>query len=68
MLELLRLRGHERPEVRVSNLTGTYQGGGNISPFEGSFDTDTVDMRLRYVAGGALWSADAVVYSDGSEA
>ena len=68
VLELLRLRGHERPEVRVSNLTGTYQGGGNISPFEGSFDTDTVDMRLRYVAGGALWAADAVVYSDGSEA
>lgn len=67
-LELLRLRGYERPEVRVSNLTGNYQGGGSVSPFEGSFENDTVDMRLRYVVGGALWTADAIVYSDGSEA
>lgn len=66
VLELLRLRGHERPEIRVSNLTGNYQGGGAVSPFEGSFETDTVDMRLRYVCGGALWSAEAVVYSDGT--
>ena len=65
-LELLRLRGHERPEIRVSNLTGNYQGGGAVSPFEGSFETDTVDMRLRYVCGGVLWSAASVVYSDGS--
>lgn len=66
VLELLRLRGHERPELRVSNLTGNYQGGGAVSPFEGSFETDTVDMRMRYVCGGALWTADAIVYSDGS--
>ena len=65
-LELLRLRGYETPELRVSNLTGSYVGGGAISPFEGSFDADTVDLRLRYVVGGALWTADAVVYSDGS--
>lgn len=68
VLELLRLRGYERPEIRVSNATGNYLGGGAIAPFEGSFDNDTVDMRLRYVAGGALWSADAVVYSDGTGA
>lgn len=65
-LELLRLRGYETPELRVSNLTGTYQGGGAVSPFEGSFDNDTVSMRLRYVVGGVLWTADAIVYSDGS--
>lgn len=65
-LELLRLRGYETPELRVSNLTGVSFGGGAISPFEGSYDNDTVSMRLRYVCGGALWTADAVVYSDGS--
>lgn len=65
-LELLRLRGYETPELRVSNLTGVYQGGGAVSPFEGSFDSDVVDMRLRYVVGGVLWTADAIVYSDGS--
>lgn len=66
-LELLRLRGYERPELRVSNLTGSYVGGGAVAPFEGSFDADTVELRLRHVCGGALWSAESVVYSDGSE-
>lgn len=68
VLELLRLRGYERPEIRVNNLTGNYLGGGEISPFEGSFDNDTMDMRLRYVVGGAFWDsgAQAVLYSDGS--
>lgn len=66
VLELLRLRGYERPEVRVNNLTGNYVGGGAISPFEGSFDTDTIDFRLRMIAGGALWSGEQVLYSDGS--
>lgn len=68
VLELLRLRGYERPELRVNNATGTYMGGGQIAPFEGSFDNDTMDMRLRYVVGGAFWGTGeaAVVYSDGS--
>lgn len=68
VLELLRLRGYERPELRVNNATGSYLGGGEVSPFEGSFDADTLDMRLRYVAGGAFWDsgAEAVLYSDGS--
>lgn len=68
VLELLRLRGYETPELRVSNLSGNSLGGGAISPFEGSFDNDTLDMRLRYVVGGAFWDsgAEAVLYSDGS--
>lgn len=66
VLELARLRGHETPELRVQNATGQYFGGGAVSPFEGSFDNDTIDMRLRYVAGGLLWTDDPIVYSDGS--
>lgn len=68
VLELLRLRGYERPELRVNNATGSYVGGGAISPFEGSFDNDSMDIRLRYVVGGAFWDsgAEAVLYSDGS--
>lgn len=68
VLELLRLRGYETPELRVNNATGTYLGGGAVAPFEGSFDNDTLDMRLRYVVGGAFWDsgAEAVLYSDGS--
>lgn len=68
VLELLRLRGYETPELRVNNATGTYLGGGAVAPFEGSFDNDTLDLRLRYVVGGAFWDsgAEAVLYSDGS--
>lgn len=68
VLELGRLRGYETPELRVQNAAGNYMGGGAVSPFEGSFDNDTIDYRFRYVAGGILWDATYVLYSDGSGA
>lgn len=68
VLELLRLRGYEAPELRVHGDTGTYVGGSAVSPFEGSFDNDTIDYRIRFVAGGVLWSTDYSLKSDGSEA
>ena len=66
VLELLRLRGHERPELRVHGDTGQYVGGSAVSPFEGNFDNDTIDYRIRYVAGGVLWSTAYSVKSDGT--
>lgn len=66
VLELLRLRGYEQPELRVHGDTGQYVGGSAVSPFEGNFDNDTIDYRIRYVAGGVLWSEDFSVKSDGS--
>lgn len=66
VLELLRLRGNEQPELRIHGDTGSYVGGSAVSPFEGSFDNDTIDYRIRYVAGGVLWSSDYSVHSDGS--
>ena len=66
VLELARLRGHETPELRVENAAGNYLGGGAVSPFEGNFTNDTIDYRLRYVAGGILWDSTFVLYSDGS--
>ena len=68
VLELLRLRGYEAPELRVHGDTGQYIGGSAVSPFEGNFDNDTTDYRIRYVAGGVLWSSDYSVKSDGTGA
>lgn len=68
VLELLRLRGYEAPELRVHGDTGSYVGGSAVSPFEGNFDNDTIDYRIRYVAGGALWSNAYSVKSDGTGA
>lgn len=66
VLELLRLRGYEQPELRVHGDTGNYVGGSAVSPFEGNFDSDVVDYRIRYVAGGVLWSSDYSVKSNGT--
>jgi len=55
-LSLLRLRGHEVPQIRVQ------QNGGDGF----SFDADTAAMRLRLVVGGALWFQEAVVFSAGT--
>lgn len=67
VLELLRLRGYESPELRIHGDTGSYVGGSAVSPFEGNFDNDTIDYRIRYVAGGVLWSSAYSVKSDGSK-
>lgn len=68
VLELGQLRGYETPELRINNLTGDYAGGGTVSPFEGSFENDTIDLRLRYPLTGILWDASYVVWSKGTNA
>lgn len=66
VLERLQLIGHEAPELRVQNLTGSYVGGGAVSPFEGDFDTDSAEFRIRILGNGTLWTPDAVVWSTGA--
>jgi len=58
VLDVLRLRGYETPQIRVKT-----EGGDGFS-----FDADTAAMRLRLVTGGALWSQDPIVYSKGTGA
>lgn len=65
VLERLTLIGHEQAELRVNNLTGNYVGGSSVPPFEGSFDADMADWRVRLVTGSVLWSPQAVVHSTG---
>lgn len=66
VLELLRLRGYESPELRVQANAGNYLGGGVVSPFEGDFEADEIAMRVRFVAGGVLWDDAYSVKSDGT--
>jgi hypothetical protein len=68
VLELGRLRGNATPELRVNNLTGNYVGGASVPPFEGSFDNDAIDMRLRYPVTGILWDDRYIVWSTGAGA
>ncbi len=67
VLELGRLRGYESPELRANGNTGVYLGTSSAVPFnEGSWDNDTIDYRIRYVAGGILWSDSFVLWSEGT--
>jgi hypothetical protein len=66
VLELGRLRGQASPELRVDNHTGNYAGGASVPPFEGSFNNDTIDMRLRYPLTGILWSETFIGWSTGA--
>lgn len=65
-IEFLKLRGYETPELRVQNLTGSYVGRGAVSPFEGSFETDSIAYRLRQIGGAVLWGEYQVIWSDGT--
>lgn len=58
VIDVLRLRGYETPQLRVKT-----EGGDGFS-----FDTDSASMRLRLVVGGALWDQAPVVYSKGTGA
>lgn len=67
VLELGRLRGHETPELRANGNTGVYLGSSSVVPFnQGSWDSDTIDYRIRYVAGGILWDNTYVLKSTGA--
>jgi hypothetical protein len=65
VLERLSLRGYENPELRYRNDQGVALGGGQIGPFQGGFDTDTAEMRYRYITGGVLWDPTWIVSSKG---
>lgn len=67
-MTLGRLRGHEGPELRVENATGTYYGGGAVSPFEGSFSTDSARFRGRIISGALAWNPEYALLSDGDGA
>lgn len=66
VLELMRLRGYEAPELRVHGDTGTYVGGSAVSPFEGNFDNDVISYRIRYAVGGVLWDDSYSLKSNGT--
>lgn len=63
-----RLRGHESPDIRIENVAGNYAGGGAVSPFEGSFETDQARMRGRVISGPLGWNPEYAVISDGDGA
>lgn len=62
------LAGYSAPEVYVSNWNGApVLGGASSNPFQAySFDNDSLDLKYRSFVNAALFSEDAIVWSDGS--
>lgn len=57
------LRGHERPELRISGDTGLYVGGGNVPGLEGGMLKDEIEYRVRHVVTGFVLNSDAMYAS-----
>jgi len=50
---LARLRGHEEPEIFMKNPNAVKIGGGQ-DPFNGDFDYDSIEYKVRHICGGAV--------------
>lgn len=59
------MMGREAPELRIHNKTGQMLGGGDVNPYEGSFDNDDIEVRIRQIAGAGLVRYDGVIGSTG---
>lgn len=64
----VQLAGYTAPEVYVSNWNGSpILGGASNSPFQAySFDNDAIDLKHRQFTNAAIFSEDAIVWSDGT--
>jgi hypothetical protein len=51
-MEMDFLTGYETPEVVMKASNKMFTGGGMASPFDGDFETDNVQYRVRHVLGG----------------
>jgi hypothetical protein len=60
------LRGHEEPEIFIKEPNARRIGGGASDPMNGSFDTDSIDYKVRHVVGGRIVDGKATVASNGS--
>lgn len=68
-LARLTLAGEEAPEIRIANFTGSvYGGAASVSPFEGGFENDSIDFRVRTVGAGALVTEESMINSAGTGA
>jgi len=61
-----KIRGRETPELRISNATGDYLGGGAVPGREGSFLNDDIEFRVRHFVGAAGIAFETAAVSNGS--
>ena len=64
----VQLQGYTAPEVYVSNWNGSpIMGGASSNPFQAySFSNDSIDLKFRQFTNAAIFSEDAIVWSNGT--
>lgn len=60
------LRGRETPQLRIKNDQGEALGGGALSPFDGDFDADSIQIRVAQWFKGTAVSNFGMVWSKGT--
>lgn len=65
-IEIGFLNGMQEPALFIKEPNARRVGGGAVSPFEGDFDTDAIEYKIRHVFGGTTMSGKAAVSSNGS--
>lgn len=63
-----KLVGFETPDLRARAGQGVNLGGGALSPQDGSFEDDTIWMRVRHIVGAAQGDPTFALASDGAGA
>lgn len=63
-----KIRGRGEPELRISDATGNYLGGGKVPGREGSFSHDNIEFRIRHFVGAAGIASETVAASKGTNA
>ena len=65
-LEVGFLRGYTEPQVFMKASNQITVGGGSVTPFDGDFDNDSIEYKVRHIIGGVLLDPKCAVASDGS--
>lgn len=60
------LRGNEQPAVFLKDPSARRVGAGVADPFEGDFDSDAIEYKVRHVLGGGVVEVKATVASNGT--
>jgi hypothetical protein len=65
-LVMAKLRGHENPEMFMKSPNAVRIGGGDVSPMDGDFDTDSIEYKVRHVFGGTQIDPKGAIASTGT--
>jgi hypothetical protein len=60
------MRGRRDPQLFVKEPNAQMLGGGEISPMEGSFDSDSIDYKVRHIFGAGQGDPNLAIASKGT--